>query len=185
LQVNSGMLSGSRLSSILWRRFGYQWRLIWWTFWFHKSRIFYWSCGRVSDCRWLLDGIGWLGSITTRVAVYFMRGGKAGRYNYVHCSKWAGICRCTIPELIFVPEFHTGTYQYILYAFIFSVFLTAYPCFDFEKFTVAKVSFRALLKHHITGRRCRVVLRILEVPPNLVSKTGYHDRVVVFIGPYI
>jgi hypothetical protein len=73
------------------------------------------------------------------------------------CSKWAGICRCTIPELIFVPEFHTGSYQYILYAFIFSVSITAYPCFAFEKFTVAKVSFRALLKHHITGRRCRVV----------------------------
>jgi hypothetical protein len=29
-------------------------------------------------------------------------------------SKWAGICRYTIPELLFVPEFHTCTYQYII-----------------------------------------------------------------------
>jgi hypothetical protein len=31
---------------------------------------------------------------------------------YKQCSKWAGICRYAIPELPFVPEFHTGTYQY-------------------------------------------------------------------------
>jgi hypothetical protein len=24
----------------------------------------------------------------------------------------AGVCRYTIPELLFVPKFHTGTYQY-------------------------------------------------------------------------
>jgi hypothetical protein len=31
------------------------------------------------------------------------------------CTKWAGICPYNIglPELIFIPEFHTGTYQYI------------------------------------------------------------------------
>jgi hypothetical protein len=40
-------------------------------------------------------------------------------YLYMQCSKWAGICRYTIPELLFVPEFHTGTYQYILYQCIF------------------------------------------------------------------
>jgi hypothetical protein len=28
------------------------------------------------------------------------------------CSKWAGICRYTIPELISVPDFHTGTSLY-------------------------------------------------------------------------
>jgi hypothetical protein len=27
----------------------------------------------------------------------------------------AGICRYTIPELLFVPEFHTDTYQYIYF----------------------------------------------------------------------
>jgi hypothetical protein len=30
------------------------------------------------------------------------------------CSKWAGICRYTTPELPFVSEFHTATYQYLL-----------------------------------------------------------------------
>jgi hypothetical protein len=50
------------------------------------------------------------------------------------CSKWAGICWYTIPDL-FVPEFNTGTYQYILYPFIFFHFLTAYPCFAFMKYT--------------------------------------------------
>jgi len=28
------------------------------------------------------------------------------------CSKWPGICRYAVPELLFVPEFHTGNYQY-------------------------------------------------------------------------
>jgi hypothetical protein len=31
----------------------------------------------------------------------------------------AHICRSTIPKLLFVPEFHTATYQYILYPFCF------------------------------------------------------------------
>jgi hypothetical protein len=40
------------------------------------------------------------------------------------CSKWASICRSTIPELLRVPELrhkyiHTGTLQCILYQFIF------------------------------------------------------------------
>jgi hypothetical protein len=48
-------------------------------------------------------------------------------YNLLYClrqcSKWAGMCRYTIPELIFVPEFYAGTYQCILYPFIFFIFL--------------------------------------------------------------
>jgi hypothetical protein len=47
--------------------------------------------------------------------------GDEKRHRY-QCSKWAGICRYTILEFIFVPEFHTGTYQHILYPLIFSVF---------------------------------------------------------------
>jgi hypothetical protein len=35
------------------------------------------------------------------------------------CLKWASIWRYTILELLFVLEFHTGTYQYMLYPFIF------------------------------------------------------------------
>jgi hypothetical protein len=31
-------------------------------------------------------------------------------------SKWAGVCRYNVLELLFVPEIHTGTYQYILYS---------------------------------------------------------------------
>jgi hypothetical protein len=29
-------------------------------------------------------------------------------YSWLQCSKWAGICRYSIPELIYVPEIHTG-----------------------------------------------------------------------------
>jgi hypothetical protein len=38
---------------------------------------------------------------------------------YTQCSKWAGLYPYTITELLFIPEFYTGTYQYILYPFIF------------------------------------------------------------------
>jgi hypothetical protein len=34
-------------------------------------------------------------------------------------SKWAGMCRYTIPEFLCVPKFYTGPYQYIFYLFIF------------------------------------------------------------------
>jgi hypothetical protein len=58
---------------------------------------------------------------------------------YLHweqCSKWVGICRCTTPDLNFVSGFHTGTYQCVLYQFIFlHFFLTVYPCFAFKKYT--------------------------------------------------
>jgi hypothetical protein len=42
--------------------------------------------------------------------------------------------RYTIPELLFVPEFHTGTYHYILtyIHLFFLIFLTVYPCFAFK-----------------------------------------------------
>jgi hypothetical protein len=30
-------------------------------------------------------------------------------------SKWDGVCRYNVPELLFVPEIHTGTYQYIFF----------------------------------------------------------------------
>jgi hypothetical protein len=36
------------------------------------------------------------------------------------CSKWAGICRYKIPELLCVPDFHTGTYIYVyIYIYIY------------------------------------------------------------------
>jgi hypothetical protein len=42
-------------------------------------------------------------------------------FKYTQCKKLAGICRNTTPELLSVPEFLTGTYQYVLglYQFIF------------------------------------------------------------------
>jgi hypothetical protein len=45
------------------------------------------------------------------------------------CSKWAGVCRYTIPKLLLAPEFHTGIYQYRLYYthLSFYIFLTVYP----------------------------------------------------------
>jgi hypothetical protein len=48
-----------------------------------------------------------------------------GRPRYRQCSKWTGICQHTVPVLLFVSEFHTGTYQYILHSFIFFVWLRA------------------------------------------------------------
>jgi hypothetical protein len=46
--------------------------------------------------------------------------------SHSHCSKWAGICRYTIPEPRFVPEFHTGTCKYILHPFMFFPFVWWY-----------------------------------------------------------
>jgi hypothetical protein len=41
---------------------------------------------------------------------------------YIQGSKWAGICLYTIRELLFVPEFHISTYEYIISIYPF-------PCF--------------------------------------------------------
>jgi hypothetical protein len=44
----------------------------------------------------------------------------------------------------FVPEFHTGTYKYIMYPFVFFVFLAVYP-FAFKSYTgTSKLPPRAL-----------------------------------------
>jgi hypothetical protein len=37
----------------------------------------------------------------------------------VSAQKWVDICRYTLPELLFAPKFHTGTYQYVLYHLCF------------------------------------------------------------------
>jgi hypothetical protein len=68
-------------------------------------------------------------------------------------SKWAGICRYSILELLFVPEFHTGTYQYIYiyiyiciisiykpFIYLFSNFLAVFPFFAFKKRTGTSIS---------------------------------------------
>jgi hypothetical protein len=56
------------------------------------------------------------------------------------------MCRYTIPGLL-VPKFYTGTYQHILYPFIFFHFLTMYSCFSFKKYTgTSKFPFRPLLE---------------------------------------
>jgi hypothetical protein len=51
----------------------------------------------------------------------------------IQCSKWAGI-----PKLLFVPEFHTGTYQYIVLPYIHLSFYFSdcrpIPCFAFNKY---------------------------------------------------
>jgi hypothetical protein len=48
--------------------------------------------------------------------------------------------------ILFVSEFHTGSYQYILYSCIlFPIFLAACPCFAFKKYGgTSKFPFRAL-----------------------------------------
>jgi hypothetical protein len=57
-------------------------------------------------------------------------------------SKWAGICRYTVSECLFICEFHTGTYQQIP----FCILLTVYPFSPFKKYAGAsKFSFRALV----------------------------------------
>jgi hypothetical protein len=53
---------------------------------------------------------------------------------FIQCWKWAGICRYTIPELLFlnfIPAL-INTYHTHL---SFSVFLTAYSFFTFKKYT--------------------------------------------------
>jgi hypothetical protein len=53
----------------------------------------------------------------------------------------------TILELLFVPEFHTSTYQYIyiLHPLIFSLFMMINLCITFKKYTgTSKFPFRAL-----------------------------------------
>jgi hypothetical protein len=51
------------------------------------------------------------------------------------CPKLADICRCTISDLPLVPEFHTGTYQYILYPFIPFRFSEGITLFRFRFYT--------------------------------------------------
>jgi hypothetical protein len=64
---------------------------------------------------------------------------------YMQCSKWAGICRYNTSEILFVPEFHTATYQYKLHPFIFFHFPLAYPCFAFKNYTgTSKLPFLTL-----------------------------------------
>jgi hypothetical protein len=45
-----------------------------------------------------------------------------------------GRYRPTILELLFVPELHTDTYQYVstISIYIFLIFLTVYLCFVFK-----------------------------------------------------
>jgi hypothetical protein len=47
--------------------------------------------------------------------MYFM-------YSENYCSKWAGKCRYTVPELL-VLEFRTGTYQFVLNIYYILIFL--------------------------------------------------------------
>jgi hypothetical protein len=55
--------------------------------------------------------------LTTRdyTAVYPGKLSSSGNigleYSLKQRSKWAGICRYSIPALIFVPEFQTGSYH--------------------------------------------------------------------------
>jgi hypothetical protein len=66
--------------------------------------------------------------------------------SYIQCSKWAGIYRYTVPELLFVPEFHSGTYESTYLPF--SIFLTVCPYIAFKKYTGA---YRFI---YITGYNC-------------------------------
>jgi hypothetical protein len=62
-----------------------------------------------------------LGDTSSKPGIYRMshKSYCTGKLSYLQCSKRVCIHRYTIPELIFVPEFHTGTYQYIVHTFIF------------------------------------------------------------------
>jgi hypothetical protein len=65
------------------------------------------------------------------------------------CSKWVGICRYTIPELLFVPEFlpaltkYIGYYNLTIYLF---QFFNSISFFAYKKYTgTSTVPFRALV----------------------------------------
>jgi hypothetical protein len=56
--------------------------------------------------------------------------------SYKQYAKWDGIYRCTITEILFVPEFDTGTlyiYIYILYPFTFFHFYDGISLFRFQE----------------------------------------------------
>jgi hypothetical protein len=64
---------------------------------------------------------------------------------YVFDSTATGI-GAGIPYRNFFPQFHTGTYQYILYPFIFLHLFKVCLCFTFKKYTVTfKFPFLAVL----------------------------------------
>jgi hypothetical protein len=61
------------------------------------------------------------------------------------CSKWASKFRYYIPELLFVPDFNTGTYQYIICPFLsFNFFFWRYILVSIYKF-----SFKTLVLERI------------------------------------
>jgi hypothetical protein len=67
-------------------------------------------------------------------------------WGFVRCSEWACICRYTIPELLCIPEFHTGTYQCILSQFIYLPFSDGISLFRFLEIYQSKVvPLRAIL----------------------------------------
>jgi hypothetical protein len=58
------------------------------------------------------------------------------------CSKWDGMCRYTIQQLLFVPEFHTDTYRFILYPYI------CFHFYDYIFVSLLRSSIPALLNFH-------------------------------------
>jgi hypothetical protein len=78
-------------------------------------------------------------------------------YTVTQSSKWARICCCTIPELLFVLKFHTGSYLYVLYSFISFHFCEGglYFCFASKKYTgTSKFPFRTLMLLKNIGTFC-------------------------------
>jgi hypothetical protein len=67
---------------------------------------------------------------------------------YIQCSRWTSgpICWYPLPELLFISEFHAGTYQYKIYSFIFFSFSDVISSFrPSKKYTgTSKFPFRVL-----------------------------------------
>jgi hypothetical protein len=78
------------------------------------------------------------------------------KFLYNQYSKWADVCRYTIPELLFVPEFYTGCYQYILYPLYFFHFLTIYHFFPLLRSVpeLLKFHFEHCIQHYFSCKCC-------------------------------
>jgi hypothetical protein len=101
------------------------------------------------------------------VLVLCLFNGALSTYSYLEsvggkqCSKWAGICRCIIPELLYVPEFHTFAYQYIIHPFIFFRYSNSISLFRFKKYTgTCKFPFRGALavRRFVYLQYCAIIL---------------------------
>jgi hypothetical protein len=109
------------------------------------------------------------------------------------CLKWAGILRYTVLELLFVPELHTGTYQYIyiisLYIFPFFwryILVSLLGSIDSSRFPFRApvMTIFVPFAHIVTSLRVAIFSRRSRVSSvSIVSDYGLDDRAIGVRSP--